>query len=203
MKLIKQNNKTKTKQESIAARCVPPAFLVRGGVGLLNLLLEADPAPCENITLPQTSFPGGNNKKTYREAIWFDALWCVDIARNWDRHRNPDRHRYRQMSTESNGNLCWHLSLYSMNTFLSVPLSVSVSGNANTSIIKSNKEPVRNANMNTHRCRQFSDHHLCVEWSHRYSTSGRSIKHILNLQEILAECLMELAHTMLPTKSYS
>ena len=108
-------------------------FSGSGGGGVGYSTSSRGRPPCENITLPQTSFPGGNNKKTYREAIWFDALWCVDIARNWDRHRNRDRHRYRQMSTESNGNLCWHLSLYSMNTFLSVPLSVSVSGNANTS----------------------------------------------------------------------
>ena len=50
-------------QESIPVGCVPPAFLVREGVcpppprGQINT--------CENITLPQTLFAGGENVLLY------------------------------------------------------------------------------------------------------------------------------------------
>ena len=64
----------------------------------------------------------------------YEVLWSIHAARDQDRHREP---------VEPNGNLCFHLSLCSVNNstqsyttyVLSVTVSVLVSGSVNTPLV--------------------------------------------------------------------
>ena len=68
---------------------------------------------------------------------YINFLWCVHIARQWDRHRDRDRHRFQYISSEPNVLVSVsvqyeHLHKILQNPILSVSLTALLSGSVNT-----------------------------------------------------------------------